>query len=121
MLRELMDGLSAVRYDEDKVTSSMQASQVERTIEKMIILEHKINEEIDRLVELKTEIRTEIGKVQNQTEQLILRLRYVQFKSWPVIQRVLGVSERRVFALHHEALNHFMVPDTFFDRKNFFG
>ena len=112
MLRETIDGLSAVNYEQDKVTSSNTSSPVEMTVSKIIALEEKINAEIDRFVDLKTEIHTEISKVSDQTEQLVLRLRYIQFKSWPDIQAVIGKRERAAYTIHSTALNHFKVPDS---------
>lgn len=114
MLRETMDGLSAVQYDKDKVQTNNVSSPVENTVQKIMAQEEKINAEIDRFVDLKAEIHDEISKVSDQTEQLVLRLRYIQFKSWPDIQGILGKKERRAFVIHSTALNHFKVPETRF-------
>lgn len=112
MLRETMDGLSAVQYDKDKVQTNNVSSPVENTVQKIMAQEEKINAEIDRFVDLKAEIHDEISKVPDPTEQLVLRLRYIQFKSWPDIQGILGKKERRAFVIHSTALNHFKVPDS---------
>lgn len=114
MLRETMDGLSAVQYDKDKVQTNNVSSPVENTVQKIMAQEEKINGEIDRFVDLKAEIHNEISKVPDPTEQLVLRLRYIQFKSWPDIQGILGKKERRAFVIHSTALNHFKVPDSSF-------
>jgi DNA-directed RNA polymerase specialized sigma subunit len=114
MLRETMDGLSAVQYDKDKVQTNNVSSPVENTVQKIMAQEEKINAEIDRFVDLKAEIHDEISKVPDPTEQLVLRLRYIQFKSWPDIQGILGKKERRAFVIHSTALNHFKVPETRF-------
>ncbi len=114
MLRETMDGLSAVQYDKDKVQTNNVSSPVENTVQKIMAQEEKINGEIDRFVDLKAEIHDEISKVPDPTEQLVLRLRYIQFKSWPDIQGILGKKERRAFVIHSTALNHFKVPETRF-------
>lgn len=112
LLRETSDGLSAVNYDKERVQSSNTSSPVENTVHKIMAQEDKINAEIDRFVDLKAEIHTEISKVSDPTEQLVLRLRYIQFKSWPDIQGILGKKERRAFVIHNTALNHFKVPDS---------
>ena len=112
MLRETMDGLSAVNYDAERVQTSNTTSPVETTVQKIIAQEDKINAEIDKFVDLKAEIHNEISKVVDPTEQLVLRLRYIQFKSWPDIQGIIGKKERRAFVIHTTALNHFKVPDS---------
>lgn len=112
MLRETSDGLSAVNYDKERVQTNNTTSPVETTVQKIMAQEDKINAEIDRFVDLKAEIHTEISKVSDPTEQLVLRLRYIQFKSWPDIQGILGKKERRAFVIHTTALNHFKVPDS---------
>lgn len=112
MLRETMDGLSAVNYEKDKVQTNNVSSPVENTVSKIMSLQDKINAEIDRFVDLKNEIHDEISKVPDPSEQLVLRLRYIQFKSWPDIQAIIGKKERRAFDLHSAALNHFKVPDS---------
>ena len=117
MLRETMDGLSAVQYDKDKVQTNNVSSPVENTVQKIMAQEEKINAEIDRFVDLKAEIHDEISKVSDPTEQLVLRLRYIQFKSWPDIQGIHGKKERRAFVIHSTALNHFKVPETRFAYK----
>ena len=81
MLRETMDGLSAVNYDAERVQTSNTTSPVETTVQKIIAQEDKINAEIDKFVDLKAEIHNEISKVVDPTEQLVLRLRYIQFRS----------------------------------------
>lgn len=112
MLQETMDGLSAVNYENDRVQTNNVSSPVENTVSKIMALQDKINAEIDRFVDLKNEIHDEISKVPDSSEQLVLRLRYIQFKSWPDIQAIIGKKERRAFDLHSAALNHFKVPDS---------
>lgn len=117
MLRETSDGLSAVNYDKDRVTGGKVSSPVENTVMKILTLQDQINREIDRFVDLKAEIHDEINKVSNPTEQLVLRLRYIQFKQWPDIQAIIGKKERTAFSIHQTALNHFKVPDSPFAYK----
>ena len=112
LLRETSDGLSAVNYDKDRVSGGKVSSPVENIVEKILALQDRINGEIDRFVDLKAEIHDEISKVSDPTEQLVLRLRYIQFKSWPDIQGIIGKKERWAFAIHNTALNHFKVPDS---------
>lgn len=122
LLRETIDGLSAVAYGEDKVRTSTTSSSVERTVEKIAAMQEKINGEIDRFVDLKAEIHDAIAQLGDPSEQLVLRLRYIQLKSWEEIQAVIGADTRKIFRVHRSALEHFRVPDSRFGyaRKNFF-
>lgn len=116
-LRDMIDGLSAVKYDKEKVKSSPTSSSVENTILKIIALEEKVNAGIDRLIDLKDEIHTAISGVPDQKEQLVLRLRYIEFKGWPEIQAAVDRNERTIFLIHSEALKHFTVPESVFAYK----
>lgn len=116
-LRDMIDGLSAVKYDKEKVKSSPTSFSVENTVLKIIALEEKVNAGIDRLIDLKDEIHTAISGIADQKEQLVLRLRYIEFKGWPEIQAAVDRSERTTFTIHSEALKHFTVPESVFAYK----
>ena len=63
---------------------------MEDTIAKMVDLESEINDDIDALVDLKTEIMRRIKRVENTEYQTILELRYLCFKRWEEISVALG-------------------------------
>jgi uncharacterized protein involved in exopolysaccharide biosynthesis len=77
---------------------------MEDTIAKMVDLENEINEDIDALVDLKSEIMRRIKRVENTEYQTILELRYLCFKRWEEIAVDMGYSLRRVYELHDCAL-----------------
>ena len=77
---------------------------MEETIAKMVDLENEINEDIDALVDLKTEIMRRIKRVENTEYQTILELRYLCFKRWEEIAVEMGYSLRRLYELHDCAL-----------------
>ena len=68
-------------------------------------LENTIDEEIDRLVDLKVEIRSVINEVSDCDQQMILRYRYIHFCSWEDIANQMGYGLRWVHTLHGKALN----------------
>lgn len=111
-LESMIDGLSGIAYDKDPVQSGCITSPVERTLEKLERFKNKINAENDRYVDLKEEIRDCIEALPNPKEKVILRLRYVLFKSWDEIGDILQLKRTQVFSLHQTALNHFIVPDS---------
>ena len=73
-------------------------------------MEHKINSEIDRLVDLKSEISEAIDDVEDVDERLLLRYRYLGGHTWEEIGCALGVSNRTIHRLHSSALQHFSAP-----------
>ena len=84
--------------------------RLEDTIVKIIDLEHEINRDIDRLVDMKTAARVSINQIANPDERLILELRYLCYKTWPEIAEAMGVSESTVYRTHGLALVNFVVP-----------
>ena len=80
------------------------------TIGKIVDLEREINEDIDRLVDLKAEARRVINAVSDPDQQLILELRYLCYKPWNEIMTELGYSEPTIYRLHGEALKKICVP-----------
>ncbi len=74
------------------------------TLEKVWALEQQIDAEVDRLVDLKAEIRSIIGEVQDTGQQLLLRHRYIHFRPWEEVEAELGVQSRWAFTLHNRAI-----------------
>lgn len=82
-----------------------------KTIEKIWEREQKINEKIDKLVDLKSEIDTAIDRIENVDERLLLKYRYLKNQSWEDIAIDLNVSYRTVHRIHASALRNFTVPE----------
>ena len=82
-----------------------------KTIEKIWEREQSLNEKIDRLVDLKTEINAAIDKMENVEERLLLKYRYLKNDSWEDIALELNVSYRTVHRIHASALRNFVVPE----------
>ena len=78
--------------------------KMEDTILKIYEQENEIDRDIDRLVDLKGEIRHVIDGVQNIQYRFILEKRYLLFESWEKIANDLHLSVQHVFRLHNEAL-----------------
>ena len=79
--------------------------KIEGVIVKIIDLEHEIDEEIDRLVDLKQEIVSLIKKVKNPEYQTLLELRYLNFKTWEQIATEMHYSIQHTFRIHDKALS----------------
>lgn len=82
-----------------------------KTIEKIWEREQRINEKIDKLVDLKTEIDAAIDQMNNAEERLLLKYRYLKNESWEDIAMDLNVSYRTVHRIHASAIRNFVVPE----------
>lgn len=80
------------------------------TIEKIVDLQKKVNEETDKLVGILCEIRQTVEAVPDEDEKLLLTLRYVEFMKWEEIMDEMHFSKRRVMQIHSKALNDLVVP-----------
>ena len=77
---------------------------MENTVAKIVDLEMEINEDIDRLVDIKAEIMEIISQADDPICQLLLELRYINGKGWDEIARDIGFDIRTAFRLHGKAL-----------------
>lgn len=78
-------------------------------IDKHNELENEINDEIDQLDRIKSEIRKRILKVKNPKCRLVLLKRYWRFLKWEQIQEEMGYEETSsVHKLHRKAIREFI-------------
>lgn len=94
----------------EKVNGGKTGSRA-NTIEKIVDLQKKVNEEIDSLVDMFCEIRQTIESLCNEDEKLLLTLRYVEFMKWEEIANIMNLSERRVMQIHDNALDNVDIPE----------
>lgn len=81
-----------------------------RCIEKIDAIEREIDAKIDALVDLKSAMSAAIDLLPEHDEQLLLRYRYFEGRSWEEIGALLHVSSRTVHRIHGSALRNFTVP-----------
>lgn len=86
-------------------------SRLEDTVLKIIDMEHSINDEIDKLVDLKAEASFQISLMQDARCRLILEARYLNGEPWEAIAAEMKYSVRNVQNLHGKALQEFQVPE----------
>ncbi len=111
-VRETITCVSGIDYSNDtKVSNNFQsdANFVNGVLD-AIELEEKIKEDINKCVKLKDEIRNTINELEDPTEKLLLRLRYINFKEWTDIDNILDVSMRTRQRIFKEALNNIVIP-----------
>lgn len=102
-LRELATKATASIHTE-RVSGTKQRSPMENTLVKLIELEHEINADIDRLVDLKCEIIDFINQVENPNYRLLLELRYISGNTWEEIADKMQYDLRWIYRLHGKAL-----------------
>lgn len=78
--------------------------KMEDVIVKIIALEEEVNQDIDELVDLKTDITHLIKTLESHEYQIILEQRYLCFKTWEQISVDMGYSIQHTFRLHDKAL-----------------
>ena len=68
-----------------------------------------LGEQAQRCIDSRREIVEKIGAMQDETEKLVLRLRYIHGKKWEEIAVEMDYGYRNVLKLHGKALSHFEV------------
>ena len=105
-LHELSTSISGIDTSKDTVqTSPSGDASYTKIIEKIDELERVIKNDIDKLLNLKLEIKNTIDAVPDSEEKLLLQERYLNFMEWDDICESMYVSTRTVHRIHGRALN----------------
>lgn len=113
-LRLLAGSVPGIDYSKDKVQSSPSGDAgFTNIVMKIIELEAAINNDIERLLALKLEIRETINAVQDNEERLLLKYRYLNFMSWEDVCSYMQVSMRTAHRIHKSALENVKIPNKF--------
>lgn len=103
---------ATVTYSDMPKNPNHDGSRLEDTVIKIIELEEEINQEMQKLLELKKDIVRSINSVDDAVLQTILELRYLSYMSWEEIAVELDYSIENIFILHRKALARIVVPGT---------
>ena len=117
-LRKMMGSISSPVLGDRVQTSRPAEAPFVRSIEKIMLLEEKINAEIDLLVDLKEQIRGVIAAVPDTDERMVLSYRYVHNLTWEQISDELNESISTVKRRHKSALDHAVLPENFIQIEN---
>lgn len=82
-----------------------------RCLEKIDEIERDVNDRIDKLVDFRRAISEAIDAMEDDSERLLLRCRYLDGLSWTDISRIMNISLRTVHRLHSTALENFTIPE----------
>ncbi len=110
-LREMASSVSSPGFGERVQTSNKHEAPYIKCIEKIMVLEDKINKEVEQQMELREQIHSVIGKLENDDERMVLKYRYLQNYSWEQIGMILHASRRTIRRWHDKALEHVELPE----------
>lgn len=110
-LREMACSIGAPGFEEHYDPNHPTEAPFIRALEKVWKLEEKINAEIDRLVDLKAQMRGVIEAVSDPDERMVLRYRYIHNMTWEKIGDVLHADRTTIYRWHNTAIRHVVLPD----------
>lgn len=102
-LKKLRDTIGSSRFYEI-VDGNKKNKKVDELNIKIVNYENEINIEIDRLIDVKREIKVFIENVEEEELLSILTLKYISFKTFEEIADILHYSERQIYRLHKKAI-----------------
>lgn len=71
---------------------------------KIINLNDYINDQVDKLIDLKYQLIQAIEQLDNSKERTIIWMKYISSKGWDEIAEELKISKTTLFILHDEAV-----------------
>ena len=110
-LREMAVSIGSPGFEEHYDPNHATEAPFVHALEKVWKMEEKINSEIDRLVDLKEQIRSVIEAVSDPNERMVLRYRYIHNMTWEQIGDELHADARTIRRWHGSALTHTVLPD----------
>lgn len=90
--------------------ATKKTTKLSDVVVKLMEQEAAIDQEIDRLVNLRAEIYGVIQCVDGMEERLVLEMRYMGYHSMAEIARHLEIGERQAYRIHERGLQRVAVP-----------
>ena len=108
-LHDTLNGIRAVDYEDDKVSSSRKNTDAGfvNGVLRMEELEKKIKAEMVQLTEKKHEIVCSILCMENEAYSKVLMMRYLDMMEFEDIAHTIGYSYQYVINIHRKALTAF--------------
>ena len=110
-LREMACSVGSPGFEEHHNPNRPTEAPFVRALEKMWAMQEKINAEIDRLVDLKAQMRGVIEAVPDTDERMVLRYRYIHNMTWEQIGDEIHADKSTVRRWHGSALQHVIMPE----------
>ena len=83
--------------------------KTEEILVKIVDLEHEIDADVDRLIEVRDSIKSIIEAVEDDRERLLLQYRYLDGRTFEEIAVQMNYSWRQIHRLHSKALTNVMM------------
>lgn len=99
--------IGAIDYSKDRVQTSLLGDKLSNDVSRYIDFDAQINAEIDRFVDAKEQIISEIQGLNVKNYIQVLFKRYVQYKSLKLTASEMGMSYQYVRNIHKKALASF--------------
>lgn len=93
----------------DMPRSGNRSNVIEDGIVNINEIEQTINQDIDKLVALRTEIESKIDTIQDLKLREIMKCRYLDCKTWEEIAYKNGFTWQWVYKLHEKALDKILI------------
>lgn len=116
-LKELADlrataySISSPGWEERIRAAGPKEAPFVHNVEKILLLESKINREIDTFVDLKEQIRETINAVNDPDQQIVLRYRHLHGYTWEAIGDELHVDAKTAKRWYDTALETMVLPE----------
>lgn len=93
-------------FGNEPVSGTRDVHRREAIICKIVDLQNEINADIDRLVDIKRELRKTIESVPDVDLRTVLELRYLNFRKWEQIAVSMHYALRTVHYIHDKAIEY---------------
>ena len=93
-------------FRNEPVSGTRDVHRREAIICKIVDLQNEINADIDRLVDIKRELRKTIESVPDVDLRTVLELRYLNFRKWEQIAVSMHYALRTVHYIHDKAIEY---------------
>ncbi|SJZ93975.1 Protein of unknown function [Pilibacter termitis] len=111
-LKALAKCTQTVSYEERILSGTKQREpHFVRVLEKVWRQEEKINQQVDKFVDLKEQMSIMIDELENVDHNLVLSYRYVHGWTWEEIARVLHADRSTILRWHSKALSLVHLPE----------
>lgn len=97
----------AIRYDKDKVQTSIAGSKLETDVCRYVDLQEEINRQIDYFIDQKNTVIRQIQDLNSPKLMQILFKVYVQFKTVRIAAQEMKISYSYAVEIHKKALETF--------------
>ena len=106
-IRELIMGVSSLRFDNDRVQNSRTVDITGDKVARLVDLENKTNELVDKLIDARELIVSQIDNMDNDNEYDVLHLRFITCLSVQKTADTIGYSVSQTKRLLKKGMEKF--------------